>query len=80
MNDLIIGALATFGLSSLLSYYSGPFEVFVRLRKKLKALECAVCTSVWVAFIVLALLAYGQYFVVWVFATVGTVILMERLT
>ena len=45
MTEIIIGALAVFGVSALLSTYDGPFEILLTLRKYAIGLDCTVCTS-----------------------------------
>ena len=45
-------ALAGFALAYLLTATSGPFDVFSKLRsvlinRKMRVLECVICTSVW---------------------------------
>ena len=47
-------ALAGFALAYLLTATSGPFDIFSRLRsillkRKVRVLECMVCTGVWTA-------------------------------
>ena len=81
MGELIITTLATYGLSSLLTSYDGPFDVFLKLRELFprSPLECTVCTSVWVsiAFFLVLLLGLGYYLLP--LAIVWLVILLERL-
>jgi len=78
MNNLILSTLATFGFSALIVDYDGPGEVFVKLRAKVKLFRCVVCLSVWVAPIILGLIAYQQMWVIYTLATVGVIILIER--
>lgn len=47
-------ALAGFALAYLLTATSGPFDIFSKLRsillkRKVRVLECMVCTGVWTA-------------------------------
>jgi hypothetical protein len=51
----ILGALATWRLTHLLTAEDGPWEALVRLRNRMaktvlgKTLDCFYCTSLWVA-------------------------------
>ena len=55
VTDFILAALATWRLSFMLTHEDGPWMVFARLRAAAgrsmpgRALECLICTSVWVA-------------------------------
>lgn len=80
MTGLIIYALATYGLSVLLSDYDGPTDIFRNSRGKLKALECTVCTSVYVALALFVPIALGIGNSLTPLAVVGVVVLLERLT
>lgn len=80
--DIIILVLATYGLSSLLVDYAGPFELLDRLRKKFtnSPLHCIVCTALWVAiclFILAFLPGFTNYLIP--MAIVGTIIILEKL-
>ena len=77
----LITALAVYGLSSLLTSYDGLWGMFKTLRDKYpnSALQCTVCTSVWVA-VPTMLLAYFCLPVVLPFAIVGVVIVLERVS
>lgn len=77
---LIAATLATYGVASLVTNYSGPFNAFTSLRKSAKgelksALECTVCVATWVS-VPIALIA-GVGFLGWL-AAIGAVILLER--
>lgn len=80
MIDLIVASTATFGVSSLVSGYGGPFDVFVRLRKLSHAFSCTVCLSVWVSVPMLLLTYYGGMFIVSALSIIGVVIILERIT
>lgn len=70
MNDwllLVLGSLATYRLTILLSLELGPFWIFKRWRQWVKrkapkkthlddGVECPMCTSVWVSALITALL------------------------
>ena len=61
--QFIIGALATFRLTVLVSRDAGPFHVFSKLRsldKGTSVLKCPYCSSVWLAgFICLLFYFFG---------------------
>jgi len=76
MAEFIFAALATFGVSALISNYDGPMGVFVRLRSHVAATRCCVCLSVWLGIPIALLTGVG---VVGYLAIIGTVILIERL-
>lgn len=77
--NLLIAALATFGLAALISQYDGPDKMFARLRKrdKSKLTHCPVCLSVWLAIPISILAGIG---LVEYIAIIGIVIIIERLT
>ena len=77
----LITALAVYGLSSLLTSYDGLWGMFKTLRDKYpnSALQCTVCTSVWVT-VPMMLLAYFCLPLVVPFAIVGVVIVLERVS
>ena len=80
MIELIIAALATYGVSKLLVEYDGFGNIFYRLRdiSWLKMLTCVVCTGTWVGIIfgIVYLLGYGVYLAP--LAIIGIVILIEE--
>lgn len=52
LEQIVIIGLAAWRLAYMLVKEDGPFEVFVRLRKRaerLKLLECVYCVTVWLA-------------------------------
>lgn len=67
----------TYGLSTLISEYDGPIDLFVKLRstKLLKFFECGVCLTPYVALIPTLLLGLS---LVEYLATVGIVIMIVR--
>lgn len=77
--DIVLPALAAFGISALISQYDGLSGVLqrVRLNRLRRLASCTVCLSVWVAIpiSIVANLSVIEYF-----ATLGFVILLERLT
>jgi len=79
--NFLITALAVYGLSSLLTSYDGPRSVFDRLRRKFpsSALQCLICTSVWVSVPMMALAYFAGIVFVVPFAIIGVVLLLERL-
>lgn len=83
MIGFIIYVLAVYGVSTLISDYDGPNNIFYRLRSKYSksALTCTVCLSVWVALILFIPILLGiGYLVLSPLAVIGGVILLERLT
>lgn len=51
MIELLYAAIATYGLSAIVSNYDGPWSIFYRLRRKYpqSALTCLLCTSTWIS-------------------------------
>ena len=47
--DLLLATFITSGLALMISEYDGVFNIFVELRKKLEAFNCAVCLSPYIA-------------------------------
>lgn len=80
MIELIIAALATFGASSLVTDYDGPFDIFLKLRARFDVFRCTVCLSCWLVFPMLYLTAIEALPVVLSFAIIGLIIITERLT
>lgn len=84
MNEIIslfIAALATYGLTNLIVYKDGLFDVFLNLRQKYpnSAFTCATCAAVWVS-VPFSILAYvGMAWSLVPLAIVGIVILLEKL-
>lgn len=75
MIEIIICALATYGICTLVSEYDGAFDVFSKLRAKIAAFRCIPCASVWIAaplafFLGIGLLGY--------LAAIGLVLFMHR--
>lgn len=79
MGEIIIATVATFGVAGLIAEYDGPADVLLKLREKVTLTRCIVCMSVWIAPVMLALLAYDQYWIVYSAAVVGVIILIERM-
>ena len=80
MIDFIIAALATYGISSLVTSYDGLYEVFLKLRQKYphSAFNCPACLSVWFAVIFTLLIYLGFLWLLVPLAIVGVVIILER--
>lgn len=78
---MILAALITFAIATLLAEYDGPFSVFAWLRKPLSKsrfgnpFECAVCLSVYIAGI--CAIVTGLSFVEYL-ATVGIAIFLIK--
>jgi len=80
MYEVIIYALATFGVSALLTDYDGPADIFRRAKNKLKALDCLVCTSVYIALLLFVFIATGNGSWLTPLAVIGLIVIIERLT
>lgn len=76
MIELIIAAIATYGVSALIAEYGGPFDIFLRLRQKLRVLECTVCLSVWLA---IPISIFSGLDIIGYLAVIGAVIIIEGL-
>jgi uncharacterized protein DUF1360 len=48
MTSLLLSGFATYSITLVLTSSDGPLGIFARLRKHLTALQCFLCTSVWV--------------------------------
>lgn len=81
MGELVIAALATYGISALVTQYDGFGHVFLKFRNSYpkSALTCTVCLSVWVAVIFAAIFWLGWAYILSPLAFVGVVIVLERL-
>lgn len=78
MFDFLTLTLATYGISNLLCNYDGPYHLFLKARNKYSnsPLQCVVCTSVYIAFILwLATIASVDLTPL---AVIGLVVLVER--
>lgn len=77
MLTLVTAILATYGISKLLTSYSGPYELFSSLRQKypLSPLSCLICTSTWLAapIAIISGLSIIEYL-----AILGVIILVEN--
>jgi hypothetical protein len=76
MFEFIMGALAVYGVSTLMSDYGGPKSLLLQLRTKYKLFDCSVCIGVWVAIPIAILLHVG---IVGYLAFIGTNIILSRL-
>lgn len=78
MGEIIIASLATYGISALISNYSGIFNLFERLRNRYpdSAFHCVVCLSVWVAIPISLAMSIG---IIGYLAVVGIVIALDTL-
>lgn len=85
--DFVLGSLATWRVAALLVREDGPYDVIARVRRAAvttgvgRALDCFLCTSLWVAAPVALWLAgaTGRGLVVWL-AVGGAAALLERLS
>lgn len=78
--NFIIAVLAVYGLSYLLVKTDGVWGVFYHLRNsgKFKALECMVCTSVWVTIPIFVAVGTGHVWVAGILGAVGIVAIIEE--
>lgn len=83
--ELIVGILATWRLSALLFYDTGPFGVFQHLRELAEGrafigdlLGCFWCVSVWVGLACAAAILCGYWWVLLPFALSGGAVLLSR--
>ncbi len=84
---LLIGALAVWRITHLLQAEDGPWEVVVRLRRRLgagfwgKLMDCFYCLSVWIALPAAWWLgqSWPERLILWP-ALSGAAILLERVT
>jgi hypothetical protein len=82
---LIVGALAVWRISHLLSAETGPWQILDRLRRRMSGMlaelvNCIYCTSVWIAapFAFLIGVSWKERLLLWP-ALSGAAILLERL-
>lgn len=75
MFDIVISTLGVYGISVLLAEYSGPKNIFLKLREK-GLPDCVPCLSVYIAIIpVLSLsMSFFEYL-----AIIGATIIIERI-
>lgn len=75
--------LAGFTIAYLLTATSGPFDIFSKLRsillkRKVRVLECMVCTGVWTTVLMWALSMTGFSYLLKPISAIGlTIILVE---
>lgn len=76
-------ALAGFALAYLLTATSGPFDIFSKLRsillkRKVRVLECMVCTGVWTTVLMWALSMTGFSYLLKPISAIGLVIILAE--
>jgi hypothetical protein len=74
-------ALAGFALAYLLTATSGPFDIFSKLRsillkRKVRVLECMVCTGVWTVALMWILSMTGFSYLLKPISAIGLVIIL----
>lgn len=80
METLLVSVLFVYGITTILVDTDGPGGIFYKLRQKLKALECFICTGFYVAmFASLATAANLFDFIVHTFVILGGAVLLYRL-
>lgn len=74
---IFITALATLGISVIITQYDGPCGIFQKLRSKIpkSPITCTVCLSVWVAIPLSIITEIG---LVGYLAVIGFIIIEER--
>lgn len=85
MVRLIVAALATWRLSSLLLYESGPFDISLRIRSAAsrtaftaQLFSCMYCLSVWIGLLCAVLTLTEAWIVMLPFALSAVAIGMDR--
>jgi hypothetical protein len=80
---LMLGVLAVWRVSHLLSFESGPFQLLERMRRRVKngffrgLLDCFYCISLWIAIPFAAILGEGkkERFLLWLALSAGAILL-----
>ena len=81
MKDYFYIVFAAFAVSSLLTEYEGPKNVFALLRERYprSALKCLVCTSVYISIVFFIISQYVSADYFQPLSMVGIFILIERI-
>lgn len=77
-------ALAGFALAYLLTATSGPFDIFSKLRsillkRKVRVLECMICTGVWTVALMWILSMTGFSYLLKPISAIGLVIILVEI-
>lgn len=56
---ILLLALGSYGISTLLSDYEGPFDLFTKIRTVGKVFRCSTCLSFWISIIVSLITGLG---------------------
>jgi len=83
--DFFAIAIATWRLSHMLRYESGPRKVFAHIRDLTRSwtwidFDCQRCTSVWVAALMVAAMLTPYAWLVWILAVSGLALMLGAYT
>lgn len=80
--DLLLLALATWSLSSMITREKGPFDIFERFRTRLPLgglTTCIYCMARWIAILLLAIHIFTPVFT-WALAVSGAALMLKSFT
>lgn len=78
--EYLIAILATFYITTAVTSSSGPYNLFIKARKRSDLLQCFICTAVYPAAIISLWVADGiASYLVSVLAVAGGAVLLERI-
>jgi len=85
MDRLIVAGLATWRISSLLLYETGPLDIFIQVRSlaarhsfTAQLFGCMYCLSIWVALLCAALLVTDYWVALLPFALSAIAIMVDK--
>lgn len=81
MLELIVLLLASYGITSLLVYSDGPWDIFLnhRVRYPKSPLTCFKCTAFWVSMLTFIVYVLGLSFFMLPLAILGAVLIIDSL-